>query len=154
MKSNSLSETGHSLSQITEEESKNSNNIDFSGNYYNSNLSKDFTKNLSNISVNSCVVPINLSSATNQAAFSQNITNSNETKEKEGIFSKFFNFIKSPWTIEEEEFIDAHGFKAKRPKKKIPLRKKEDKINSDIQIVGGQSVVCASRHTGFGNLFL
>ena len=74
--------------------------------------------------------------------------------EEKGIFSRFLNYITSPWRIEEEEFIDAHGFKCKRPKEKIPLRKKSSKIEDDINKAGGESFSYATKNSGFGKIFL
>ena len=114
-------------------------------------------KNISNNNLNSSALPMNLSEGTNQSVFNQNNINANQTQKEEGVFSRMFNYIKNnwnPWKIEEEEYIDAHGFKAKRPKTKIPLRKKGDDYNSDIQKAGGVSMAYATQHTGFGNLFL
>ena len=68
-----------------------------------------------------------------------------------------FNYIKNnlnPWKIEEEEVIDAHGFKCKRPKTKIPLRKKQDSYEDEVRKVGGNSLSYATKNSGFGNLFL
>ena len=130
-------------------ELKKSNSINLSD----SNLSYDFKKEISNSNLNSSSVPMNLSSK-NQTVYNQNNINTNQPQEEEGIFSRLFNYIKNAWTIEEEEYIDAHGFKAKRPKQKIPLRKKDDNINSDVQMAGGQSMTYATQHSGFGNLFL
>ena len=139
----------------SDKDSKSSGDIYTPKNSSNSYLSKDFNKNtISYSNLNSSSVPMNLSTGNNPNVFSQNNIYANHPKEEEGVFSRFFNFIKSPWAIEEEEFIDAHGFKAKRPKKKIPLRKKEDKYNSDIQIEGGQKIVYATQHIGLGNIFI
>ena len=93
------------------------------------------SKNISNTNLNASTVPMNSSIETNNTAFSQNSITTNQAQK-------------------EEEYIDAHGFKAKRPKTKIPLRKKGDDYNSDIQKAGGQSMAYATQHTGFGNLFL
>ena len=135
--------------------SKSSGDIDFPKNLSNSNLSNNFNKNsVYNGNLNVSTVPMNLSNGTNQTVFGGNNIYTNQPKEEEGVFSRFFNYIKSSWSIEEEEFIDAHGFKAKKPKKKLPLRKKEDKYNSAMQMVGGQSITYATQHSGFGNLFL
>ena len=82
---------------------------------------------------------------------------SEEPKDEEGVFSQIFNYIKNnlnPWTIEEEEVIDAHGFKCKRPKTKIPLRKKQDSYEDEVRKVGGNSLSYATKNSGFGNLFL
>ena len=122
------------------------------------NTNIESSKNISNTNLNASTMPMNSSIETNNTAFSQNsITTNQAQKEEEGVFSRMFNYIKNnwnPWKIEEEEYIDAHGFKAKRPKTKIPLRKKGDDYNSDIQKAGGQSMAYATQHTGFGNLFL
>ena len=122
------------------------------------NTNIESSKNISNTNLNASTVPMNSSIETNNTAFSQNSLTTNQAqKEEEGVFSRMFNYIKNnwnPWKIEEEEYIDAHGFKAKRPKTKIPLRKKGDDYNSDIQKAGGQSMTYATQHTGFGNLFL
>ena len=87
----------------------------------------------------------------------QKSSQENSSKEKDGIFTKMFNYIKNnwnPWKIEEEEVIDAHGFKCKRPKTKIPLRKKKDTYEDEIQKAGGESMSYASQHSGFGHIFL
>ena len=87
-------------------------------------------------------------------------TNSSENpkeKEEEGIFTRMFNYISNnlnPWKIEEEECIDAHGFKCKRPKNKIPLRKKQDSYEDEIMKAGGTSIFYASQNSGLGKLFL
>ena len=73
-------------------------------------------------------------------------------EEDKGFFSKIFDFF-NPWN-EEEEYIDAHGFKCKRPKEKIPLRKKGDKDKNLIQKTGTESIGLACQHSGFGGLFL
>ena len=88
---------------------------------------------------------------------SVNTNNSIEEQKKEGIFSRMFNYIKNnlnPWKIEEEEVIDAHGFKCKRPKTKIPLRNKQDSYEDEVKKAGGNSLSCATQNSGFGNLFL
>ena len=85
-----------------------------------------------------------------------NENNNNNQEPKEGIISRFFSYLKrkSPWYIEEEEFIDAHGFKAKRPKHKIPVVDKKDKDNHYINKIGAETLTSATHHSGFGNLFL
>ena len=50
------------------------------------------------------------------------------------FFSNLWNKIKSNQVIEEEDYIDAHGFPAKRPKKKIPLLKKKGCIKQRSQL--------------------
>ena len=131
-----------------------SKNIDYSHSLSDSYLPNLSKKNLSNNNLNSSTVPQNLSTGTSQTLSGQNNINANQKQEEVGFFSRIFNYFSSSWSIEEEEYIDAHGFKAKRPKKKIPLRKKEDKINSDLDKAGGQTMAYATQHSGFGNLFL
>ena len=75
-------------------------------------------------------------------------------KQQPGIFGRFANYLKSFWAIEEEEYIDAHGFVSKRPKTKIPLRNKKEGDNNDIQAEGTNSLNYASQHSGFGRMFL
>ena len=100
----------------------------------------------------------NKSNNTNNANSNKLTTNENnsEQPQEEGIFSRMVNYIKSlnPWRIEEEEFYDAHGFKCKRPKTKIPLRKQKDSFENELQKVGGQSMAYAAQSSGFGNIFL
>ena len=86
-------------------------------------------------------------------------TNSNANKP--GFFSNMWNNmsnmwgkIKNYWVTEEEEYIDAHGFKAKRPKNKIPLRKQKDAIQSETRFQGGEALTYASQHSPFGRMFL
>ncbi len=76
------------------------------------------------------------------------------TPQKTGFFMGMWNKVKSWWVVEEEEYIDAHGFKAKRPKKKIPLRKKEDQYRDEINKAGSDGFSYASQNSGFGNIFL
>ena len=75
-------------------------------------------------------------------------------KARPGIFGRFANYLKSFWEIEEEEYIDAHGFVSKRPKKKIPLRNKEAIERNDAQIEGANGFSYATQHSGFGRMFL
>ena len=74
-------------------------------------------------------------------------------KEEKGFFSGLFDAL-NPWKIEEEEYIDAHGFKCKRPKEKIPLRKKGDKDKNEIQRTGTESISYATQHSAFGGVFM
>ena len=90
----------------------------------------------------------------NVAYYGQINKDAKKPEEEEGVFSRFINFITSPWRIEEEEYIDAHGFKCKRPKEKIPLRKKSDKLEDDINKAGGDSLSYATQNSGFGKIFL
>ena len=89
-----------------------------------------------------------------------NTTNSQipvATKNKEpepGIFGRFANYLKSFWEIEEEEYIDAHGFVSKRPKTKIPLRNKNKEDENNIQKEGANSLNYATQHSAFGRIFL
>ena len=77
-----------------------------------------------------------------------------QKEEDPGIFGRFANYLKSFWAIEEEEYIDAHGFVSKRPKTKLPLRNKKEGDNNDIQAEGTNSLNYASQHSGFGRMFL
>ena len=71
-----------------------------------------------------------------------------------GFFSNWWNNFKSNWIIEEEEYIDAHGFKAKRPKKKIPLRNTEKALKNEANFEGGDALSKASQYSPFGRMFL
>ena len=51
-------------------------------------------------------------------------------------------------------YIDAHGFKAKRPKHKIPLRNKQAALKSEANFKGGEGLAYASQHSPFGRVFL
>ena len=75
-------------------------------------------------------------------------------KEEPGMFERFSNYIKSFWEIEEEEYIDAHGFVSKRPKKKMPLRNKKEGDENNIQAEGTNTINYATQHSGFGKMFL
>ena len=153
MRVNSQSEVEESLPQNIRIESKVSNKKDYQ--IFSNDLDK---KDISKTNLEASTVQMNSSEGNNIPTLGQSSINTNQTqKEKEGVISRMFNYIKNnwnPWKIEEEEYIDAHGFKAKRPKTKIPLRKKDDNYNSDIQKTGGESVAYAAQHSGFGNLFL
>ena len=83
-----------------------------------------------------------------------NIQNNTSNTQKSGFFSNMWNKFKSWWIIEEEEYIDAHGFKAKRPKHKIPLRKKQAALKSEANFKGGEGLAYASQHSPFGRVFL
>ena len=102
-----------------------------------------------NISQNPMINPSNINAAglnqQNPAA---------PKKEEPGIFGRFANYIKSFWEIEEEEYIDAHGFVSKRPKKKIPLRNKKEGDENNVQAEGTNSMNYAAQHSGFGRMFL
>ena len=76
------------------------------------------------------------------------------TNESPGFFSNLFSKIKDYFVIEEEEYIDAHGFKAKRPKKKIPLRKEEEAMGSQAKLDGTAALSTASQYSPFGRMFL
>ena len=83
------------------------------------------------------------------------VPGSQQPEAKKGVMERMVDYFKNinwPWTIEEEEFIDAHGFKCKRPKHPIPLRKK-DKYEDDIKNVG-DGMTLATHNSGFGNAFL
>ena len=78
-----------------------------------------------------------------------------EPKKKDpGFFGRFANYLKSFWEIEEEEYIDAHGFVSKRPKKKIPLRNKKKAVNNSVQREGVKSLNYVTQNTGLGRIFL
>ena len=92
---------------------------------------------------------------TNSTLNSSHNNNQNlSSNQKSGFFSNMWNKFKSWWIIEEEEYIDAHGFKAKRPKHKIPLRNKEAALKSEANFKGGESLAYASQHSPFGRMFL
>ena len=91
----------------------------------------------------------------------QNSTNQETNTNKSGFFSRMWNNMGNMWSnfknyfvTEEEEYIDAHGFKAKRPKHKIPIRKQRDAIQNDTRIQGGEGLTYASMHSPFGRMFL
>ena len=77
-----------------------------------------------------------------------------QNQNKKGFFSNLWDKIKSDWIIEEEDYIDAHGFPAKRPKKKIPLLNKKEALNRDANYEGGNAITYASQHSPFGRIFL
>ena len=79
---------------------------------------------------------------------------SQQNQNKKGFFSNLWDKIKSYWIIEEEDYIDAHGFPAKRPKKKIPLLNKKEALNRDANYEGGNAITYASQHSPFGRIFL
>ena len=74
--------------------------------------------------------------------------------ENPGIFERFANYLKSFWEVEEEEYIDAHGFVSKRPKEKLPLINKKEGDNNNIQAEGTNGMNYAAQHSGFGRMFL
>ena len=77
-----------------------------------------------------------------------------QNQNKKGFFSNLWDKIKSYWIIEEEDYIDAHGFPAKRPKKKIPLLNKKDALKKEVNYEGGNCLAYASMHSPFGRVFL
>ena len=79
---------------------------------------------------------------------------SQQNQNKKGFFSNLWDKIKSYWIIEEEDYIDAHGFPAKRPKKKIPLLNKKDALKKEVNYEGGNGLAYASMHSPFGRVFL
>ena len=157
MISNSSSEIDNSsmikdINSISE--SGKTSNIESRKMLSNSNLYYSEDKNIP--SNNTSQLPMN-SSVNNNIPSIKEENSSTDKKEEEGVFSRIFNYIKNnlnPWKIEEEEVIDAHGFKCKRPKTKIPLRKKKDSYEDEIQKAGGESMSYASQHSGFGHIFL
>ena len=88
----------------------------------------------------------------------QKVLNKNEqppqTTNNKGFLSNLWNKIKSYWIIEEEDYIDAHGFPAKRPKQKIPLLNKNVALKRETNYEGGNGLVYASMHSPFGRVFL
>ena len=114
------------------------------------NSSNDFS---SMGDVNMSQKPINNPSNINTAGLNQQYQAAPK-KEEPGIFGRFANYIKSFWEIEEEEYIDAHGFVSKRPKQKLPLRNKKDGDNNNIQAEGTNGINYATQHSGFGRMFL
>ena len=127
-------------------------NCTFLNNNSNSNTSTEFqNREISNSNLNASVVP--MSNSSNNNSSESKASNDNQD---DGILSKISNFFKNlnPWKIEEEECIDAHGFKCKRPKTKIPLRKKDQSYEDEIEKAGGESVTYATQHSGFGNMFI
>ena len=77
-----------------------------------------------------------------------------QNQNKKGFFSNLWDKIKSYWIIEEEDYIDAHGFPAKRPNKKIPLLNKKDALKKEVNYEGGNCLAYASMHSPFGRVFL
>ena len=113
-----------------------------------SNGSKSLSGNI-NMSQNPMINPSNI----NSAGLNQQNPPAPK-KEEPGIFGRFANYIKSFWEIEEEEYIDAHGFVSKRPKQKLPLRNKKEGDSNDVQAEGTNSMNYAAQHSGFGRMFL
>ena len=113
----------------------------------NKNLSNETGYNPTSSSVNEKMNP--------QPMNSTGVSGVQQPEAKKGIMERMSDYFKNinwPWKIEEEEFIDAHGFKCKRPKHKIPLRKKT-KYDDDIGNAGN-GLTLASQNSGFGNAFL
>ena len=159
MISNSSSEIDNSsmikdINSISE--SGKTSNIESRKMLSNSNLCYSEDKNIP--SNNTSQLPMNNSVNNNIPSIKEeNSSADKKEEEEEGVFSRIFSYIKNnlnPWKIEEEEVIDAHGFKCKRPKTKIPLRKKKDTYEDEIQKAGGESMSYASQHSGFGHIFL
>ena len=125
-------------------------------NYTNTSNENDIIRE----STNSNIDDINISQLPMAKSETQidKLSSDKQQTQKEGMIKKMWNYMKSinwnPWKIEEEEYIDAHGFKSKRPKKKIPLRKKQAQYQDDIAKVGSDSFSYASQHSGFGKIFL
>ena len=103
--------------------------------------------------INTSQNPLNNASKINTAGLNQQ-NPAVPKKEEPGIFGRFANYLKSFWETEEEEYIDAHGFVSKRPKKKIPLRNKGASEPSDVQTEGANGLNYATQHSGFGRMFL
>ena len=77
----------------------------------------------------------------------------NEQK-KPGFFLNMWNRVKTWWVGEQEEYIDGHGFKHTRLKKKIPLRDQNLALKKEFRYKGGESLAYATQHTPFGRMFL
>ena len=77
-----------------------------------------------------------------------------EKQKKPWFFVNLWNKIKSWWTVEEEEYIDGHGFKHKRTKRKIPLRDKNLALKQELRYKGGENLAYVTQHTPFGRMFL
>ena len=113
-------------------------------------------------SVNTMPSPANQTSQQNlnmpnQSQLPNNLNRSQTTPPQQqsgGFFSNWWNKFKSNWIIEEEEYIDAHGFKARRPKKKIPLRNTEKALKNQANFEGGDALSKASQCSPFGRLFM
>ena len=93
----------------------------------------------------------------NQSQLPNNLNRSQTSPPQQqsgGFFSNWWNKFKSNWIIEEEEYIDAHGFKARRPKKKIPLRNTEKALKNQANFEGGDALSKASQYSPFGRLFM
>ena len=130
----------------------------FNTNQYNSNKLPS-NKNLSTDNTTFNSYPSSVVECMNPSQSKNNtgVESSQKPKHEEGIMRRMLKYIKNinwPWKIEEEEYIDAHGFIAKRPKKKIPLRKKGDQYRDEINKAGGDGFSYASRNVGFGKIFL
>ena len=156
MISNSSSEIDNSsMIKDTNTISDKTSNIESRKMLSNSNLCYSEDKNIP--SNNTSQLPMNNSVNNNIPSIKEENSSTDKKEEEEGVFSRIFSYIKNnlnPWKIEEEEVIDAHGFKCKRPKTKIPLRKKKDSYEDEIQKAGGESMSYASQHSGFGHIFL
>jgi len=77
-----------------------------------------------------------------------------ETKKKPWFFVNIWNKLKSWWVVEEEEYIDGHGFRHKRSKTKIPLRDKNLAEKQELRYKSGESLAYVTQHTPFGRMFL
>ena len=156
MISNSSSEIDNSsMIKDTNTISDKTSNIESRKMLSNSNLCYSEDKNIP--SNNTSQLPMINSVNNNIPSIKEENSSTDKKEEEEGVFSRIFSYIKNnlnPWKIEEEEVIDAHGFKCKRPKTKIPLRKKKDSYEDEIQKAGGESMSYASQHSGFGHIFL
>ena len=139
---------------------ENSNNSYLNKNHTNYSNTSNETDNIRE-NINSNIDDINTSQlpmAKSETQIDKLSSDKQQQTQKEGMIKKMWNYMKSinwnQWKIEEEEYIDAHGFKSKRPKKKIPLRKVQDQYQDDIAKVGSDSFSYASQRSGFGKLFL
>ena len=152
LNNSSYSDSKGNIDLNSNQQGNHTSNNSFSNNISNSNSSNEYqNREISNSNLNGSTLPMNNISSNNISESGASNDNTND-----GILSKISNFFKNlnPWKIEEEECIDAHGFKCKRPKTKIPLRKKDQSYEDEIEKTGGESMTYATQHSGFGNMFL
>ena len=55
-------------------------------------------------------------------------------QKKPWFFVNMWNKVKSYWAVEEEEYIDGHGFRHKRPKKKNTIKRSKFSSKNRIKI--------------------
>ena len=101
---------------------------------------------------NNTAVPLDIKHNIIPKTTEQNQAPANQ--KKPWFFVKMWNKVKSYWAVEEEEYIDGHGFRHKRPKKKIPLRDQNLALKTELRYKGGESLAYVTQHTPFGRMFL